>query len=264
MSKDTFVTAVRIRPLLPRELSAGCNECLEVQDNTIQLTDPAMLKFLRNPHADPTQYRRHFNYDFAFDSRDNGTTGITQGHQGADQAIVFRDVGAFLISAAIQGYNCSLFAYGQTGSGKSYTVMGSGNNHCGGDCSSEEEAEYGLVPRVGQALFEELDNISSETTRCWLEASFLEIYNERVRDLFATTASTGGDSKVISSLRVREHPSEGPYVEGLSHIRLDSFADMKRLLLAGTESRTVATTRMNEASSRSHAVFTIKLIQVSL
>ena len=76
---------------------------------------------------------------------------------------------------------------------------------------------------------------------------------ERVRDLL----NPGNKS----NLRVREHPMMGPYVEDLSKLTVSSFEEIRQLMDQGNKARTVASTNMNETSSRSHAVFTILLTQ---
>ncbi|KAF3259590.1 kinesin-like protein Klp8 [Orbilia oligospora] len=85
------------------------------------------------------------------------------------------------------------------------------------------------------------------------EVSYLEIYNEKVRDLL--NPSNKG------ALKVREHPSLGPYVEDLAKLVVTSFREIENLMDEGNKARTVAATNMNETSSRSHAVFTLILTQ---
>jgi kinesin family member 13 len=92
--------------------------------------------------------------------------------------------------------------------------------------------------------------------------SYIEIYNERVYDLLdlstSTVAATPGRS-ANSGLRVREHNILGPYVEGLSQLLVISAQEIDDLITEGNKSRTIASTNMNSESSRSHAVFTIRL-----
>ena len=89
---------------------------------------------------------------------------------------------------AFDGYNVCVFAYGQTGSGKTYTMMGS-------------EHDRGLIPRICESMFLKM----AEGTTYKVEVSYLEIYNERVKDLLTKNSS--------HNLKVREHPSQGPYVQ---------------------------------------------------
>ncbi|RFU77295.1 kinesin, partial [Trichoderma arundinaceum] len=159
----------------------------------------------------------------------------------AGQANLFDDLGAPLLDNAFEGYNNCIFAYGQTGSGKSYSMMGYGK-------------EVGIIPNICQEMFRRIDTIQGDkSTKCTVEVSYLEIYNERVRDLL--NPSTKGN------LKVREHPSTGPYVEDLAKLVVTSFPEIENLMDEGNKARTVAATNMNETSSRSHAVFTLMLTQ---
>lgn len=159
----------------------------------------------------------------------------------ADQDNLFFDLGVPLLDNAFGGYNNCIFAYGQTGSGKSYSMMGYGK-------------EYGVIPRICQSMFERISQIQQDKNlTCTVEVSYLEIYNERVRDLL--NPSNKGN------LKVREHPSTGPYVEDLAKLAVRSFEEIENLMDEGNKARTVAATNMNETSSRSHAVFTLMLTQ---
>jgi kinesin family protein 1 len=159
----------------------------------------------------------------------------------AGQEHLFDDLGKPLLDNAFQGYNNCIFAYGQTGSGKSYSMMGYGQ-------------EAGIIPKICQNMFERISKMQEDKNlSCTIEVSYLEIYNERVRDLLNPTTK--------GNLRVREHPSTGPYVEDLAKLVVRSFAEIENLMDEGNKARTVAATNMNETSSRSHAVFTLTLTQ---
>lgn len=159
----------------------------------------------------------------------------------AGQDNLHEDLGKPLLDNAFQGYNNCIFAYGQTGSGKSYSMMGYGQ-------------EYGIIPKICQDMFERIKVMQEDKNLGFtVEVSYLEIYNERVRDLL--NPSNKGN------LRVREHPSTGPYVEDLSKLVVQSFSEIENLMDEGNKARTVAATSMNETSSRSHAVFTLTLTQ---
>lgn len=159
----------------------------------------------------------------------------------AGQDSLFTDLGAPLLDNAFQGYNNCIFAYGQTGSGKSYSMMGYGE-------------EAGVIPKICRNMFERITQIQKDDhLSCTVEVSYLEIYNERVRDLL--NPSTKGN------LKVREHPSTGPYVEDLAKLVVRNFQEIENLMDEGNKARTVAATNMNETSSRSHAVFTLTLTQ---
>lgn len=160
----------------------------------------------------------------------------------AGQSNLFDDLGKPLLDNAFQGYNNCIFAYGQTGSGKSYSMMGYGK-------------EVGIIPNICQEMFGRIQAIQEgdQTIKCTVEVSYLEIYNERVRDLL--NPATKGN------LKVREHPSTGPYVEDLAKLVVGTFQEIENLMDEGNKARTVAATNMNETSSRSHAVFTLMLTQ---
>ena len=118
------------------------------------------------------------------------------------------------------------------------------------------EGNEGIIPRLCSVLF---DRIASKTSPSWqakVEVSYMEIYNEKVHDLLdISTQSKHG-------LKVREHNVLGPYVDGLSQLAVISSQAIKELIIEGNKSRTVASTNMNNESSRSHAVFSIVLTQV--
>src|ERR1700761_1533327 len=158
----------------------------------------------------------------------------------AGQDNLFNDLGRPLLDNAFKGYNNCIFAYGQTGSGKSYSMMGYGQ-------------EFGVIPRICRDMFERIEGVEDRNLTFTVEVSYLEIYNERVRDLL--NPATKGN------LRVREHPSTGPYVEDLAKLAVRSFSEIENLMDEGNKARTVAATNMNETSSRSHAVFTLTLTQ---
>lgn len=176
-----------------------------------------------------------FAYDKSYWSFDKADA------QYAGQQHLFDDLGKPLLDNAFEGYNNCIFAYGQTGSGKSYSMMGYG-------------PEEGVIPRICRSMFERIEALQKDpATTCVVEVSYLEIYNERVRDLL--NPSNKGN------LKVREHPSTGPYVEDLAKLVVRSFPEIENLMDEGNKARTVAATNMNETSSRSHAVFTLTLTQ---
>uniref|UniRef100_A0A3B1KEP5 Kinesin family member 13B n=1 Tax=Astyanax mexicanus TaxID=7994 RepID=A0A3B1KEP5_ASTMX len=207
--------AVRVRPLNRREKDLKTKCVVEMEGNQTVL-QPA------------------FAYDYCFWSMDEAETS-----KFAGQEVVFQCLGENLLDNAFQGYNACIFAYGQTGSGKSYTMMGSAE-------------QPGLIPRLCSSLFERTIRVVREGESFTVEVSYMEIYNEKVRDLLDPKGSS-------QALRVREHKVLGPYVDGLSRLAVTSYKDIESLMSEGNKSRTVAATNMNEESSRSHAVFNLIL-----
>ncbi|XP_071361634.1 kinesin-like protein KIF16B isoform X3 [Trachinotus anak] len=227
--------AVRVRPMNRREKDLTAKCIIEMEGTKTSITN---LKIPDGVAGDSMRDRtKTFTYDFSYDSTDCKSSAFVS------QEKVFRDLGTDVLKAAFEGYNACVFAYGQTGSGKSYTMMGN-------------PGDAGLIPRICEGLFSRI----SEATR-WDEASFrtevsyLEIYNERVRDLLRRKSTQ------TYNLRVREHPKDGPYVEDLSKHLVQNYSDVEELMDAGNINRTTASTGMNDVSSRSHAIFTINFTQ---
>ena len=202
---------------------------------TILIPPPEAEERLRKGGSKGADGQRVFAFDKSYWSFDKGDKHF------AGQDNLFNDLGTPLLDNAFQGYNNCIFAYGQTGSGKSYSMMGYGE-------------EAGVIPRICKNMFERITEIQKDKNlTCTVEVSYLEIYNERVRDLL--NPATKGN------LKVREHPSTGPYVEDLAKLAVRSFEEIEHLMDEGNKARTVAATSMNETSSRSHAVFTLTVTQ---
>ncbi|XP_050949277.1 kinesin-like protein KIF16B [Labeo rohita] len=227
--------AVRVRPMNRREkdLSAKC--IIEMEGNKTTITN---LKIPDGVTGDSVRERtKTFTYDFSYDSSDCKNASFVS------QEKVFKDLGTDVLKAAFEGYNACIFAYGQTGSGKSHTMMGI-------------PGDVGLIPRICEGLFSRISGMTRRDEASFrTEVSYLEIYNERVRDLLRRKMAK------TYNLRVREHPKEGPYVEDLSKHLVQNFSDVEELMEAGNINRTTASTGMNDASSRSHAIFTINFTQ---
>jgi len=226
---------VRIRKadpvLLATELDRGAKCIVEMQDNQTILTPPPDAGGKSAKDREP----KVFAFDKSYWSFDKNAPNY------AGQQHLFEDLGKPLLDNAFQGYNNCIFAYGQTGAGKSYSMMGYGK-------------DAGIIPNICQDMFRRINEMQKDPNlHCTVEVSYLEIYNERVRDLL-NPANKG-------NLRVREHPSTGPYVEDLAKLVVTSFQEIEHLMDEGNKARTVAATNMNETSSRSHAVFTIMLTQ---
>jgi len=163
----------------------------------------------------------------------------------ADQAIVFDDVVLPILSEMLRGYNCTIFAYGQTGTGKTYTMSGDMTESCGLLTDAA-----GIIPRVLQSLFQRLE---AEETECTIKCSFIELYNEELRDLLATDESV--KLKIYDDTNKKNHSAT--IVQGMEESHITSAAGGIKLLQQGSHRRQVAATKCNDLSSRSHTVFTI-------
>lgn len=218
------------------EIDRGAKCIVEMRDNQTVLTPPPDAPVAKGA-------KDHGQKVFAFDRSYWSFNKDDASYAGQEN--LHDDLGKPLLDNAFQGYNNCIFAYGQTGSGKSYSMMGYGKEH-------------GIIPKICQDMFERIKEIQvrDPATRCTVEVSYLEIYNERVKDLL--NPGTKGN------LKVREHPSTGPYVEDLAKLVVGSFNEIENLMDEGNKARTVAATNMNATSSRSHAVFTLMLTQKKL
>jgi len=237
---------VRCRPLNSREIARGAKCLIRMEAGTHTFLDPPVNE--NESNADPkskaktkTSTTDRETKSFAFDH--SYWSACPKDEPGyASQQTLYQDLGVDLLNNSFEGYNSCIFAYGQTGSGKSYSMMGYGQDR-------------GIIPLTCSALFDRIQEklITDPAVRYTVEVSFMEIYNERVRDLL--------NPKNKGNLRVREHPSLGPYVEDLSKLAVQSYSDVETLMDEGNKARTVAATNMNETSSRSHSVFTLLLTQ---
>ncbi|KAJ3225554.1 kinesin-like protein Klp8 [Clydaea vesicula] len=190
---------------------------------------------LINPKAKET---KHFCFDRCFNSSNKSDANFY-----TNQETLYDEVGKEVLDHSFQGFNTCLFAYGQTGSGKSYTMMGTEN-------------DVGVIPRFCKDLFKKIENFKTADLNhsFSVSASYMEIYNEKVIDLLNPFPNNK------KKLRIREHPNFGPYVEDLSKVLVNSHSEITLLIENGNKSRTIATTNMNQNSSRSHTIFTIVLL----
>ncbi|KAI9869078.1 MAG: kinesin-like protein Klp8 [Trichoglossum hirsutum] len=228
---------VRVRPFNGRELDRNAKCIVQMKDTQTILIPPseAEERLRGSKGSKGGESSKTFAFDKSYWSFNRADPHY------AGQGNLFADLGKPLLDNAFQGYNNCIFAYGQTGSGKSYSMMGYGE-------------ESGVIPKICQDMFNRITQLQTDKNlNCTVEVSYLEIYNERVRDLL--NPSTKGN------LKVREHPSTGPYVEDLAKLVVRSFNEIENLMDEGNKARTVAATNMNETSSRSHAVFTLTLSQ---
>jgi centromeric protein E len=180
--------------------------------------------------------RNFFTYDKTFD--ESSTT-----YQ------VYSAIAQPIVTTACTGRNGTIFAYGQTSSGKTYTMQGSGTIEEG---SSDDVANGsgGIVHMTARDIFA---HIASCPDRVFIvRASFLEIYNEEVRDLLQDY------SKGNKVLQIREDPRRGVFVQSKEMIATDANS-LLAVLWQGEKSRSFASTAMNERSSRSHTLFRITI-----
>ena len=207
---------VRCRPMNAREKNLDCKVVVKM--------DPAIGQVaLIKPDA-RDQPPKTFTFD--------GVYYVDSITENLYNEIVFP-----LVEGVIEGYNGTVFAYGQTGCGKSFTMQG----------ITDPPTQRGITPRAFEHIFESVQ--TEDNAKYLIHASYLEIYNEEIKDLM------GKDHK--AKLDVKEHPDKGIYVKDLTMVPCHSVGDMERVMDLGGKNRHVGATLMNADSSRSHSIFTI-------
>lgn len=216
--------AIRVRPV--GEM-LGDNELTRPGTSSLPHTNGLIVSEsavqLNPPHDQSKKTSRMFAFDRCFPP-------------SSTQLDIYRDFGQDLVDHAIEGYNACIFAYGQTGSGKTHTMMGT-------------ERDPGLVLSICQNLFTWVREVQA-TTAVTIRLSMLEVYNEQVRDLLQPTAK----------VRVRSLGSDC-IVDGLSEYKVGNLPHVISLLAKGNQHRATAATKMNDQSSRSHAVISLAIKQ---
>ncbi|KAJ5109615.1 hypothetical protein N7532_002260 [Penicillium argentinense] len=163
----------------------------------------------------------------------------------ADQTRIFEDTVLPIVHEMLAGFNCTIFAYGQTGTGKTYTMSGDMTDTLG---ILSDDA--GIIPRTLYSLFHKLEDTES-TVKC----SFIELYNEELRDLLSAEDN--------AKLKIFENEKKGhaaTIVQGMEETYIDSASSGIKLLQLGSHKRQVAATKCNDLSSRSHTIFTITVL----
>ena len=166
---------------------------------------------------------KQYAFDLAFDI-------------AASQESIFDKTTKFLIEGAANGYNATVFAYGATGAGKTHTMIG-------------DSERPGMMLLTFQEIFDCIERLSNER-QYKVKLSYLEIYNEEVRDLFSSNSE---------HLDIREDSIKGITIAGLSELIVTSAKEVVSCIRNGNKRRTCEPTMANETSSRSHAVLQISI-----
>ncbi|KAG5234813.1 KINESIN protein [Salix suchowensis] len=183
-------------------------------------------------------------YPFTFDKVFN---------HDASQQEVFVEISQ-LVQSALDGYKVCIFAYGQTGSGKTYTMMG----------RPEAPEQKGLIPRSLEQIFQTSQSLMAQGWKYKMQASMLEIYNETIRDLLSTNKSSSTENGAPGKQYTIKHDANGnTHVTDLTIVDVCRIEEISSLLRQAAQSRSVGKTQMNEQSSRSHFVFTLRISGVN-
>ena len=221
-NNENIKVAVRIRPFNKNEIGENATNIIEVNSQNILITDPVSKK------------NKEFAFDYVFNS-------------DASNGKIYESLGSNIVESALAGYNCCVLAYGQTGSGKTYTMLNYGS------VEIETQTEnYGLIPQIANSLINRGSSDSNYEIR--MEASFIEIYAEKIYDLLVPNSE---------SLKLHINPKIGTYVQDLTSIAVTKTGEIMKLIERGFKHRSTSSTAMNEQSSRSHAIFTITFKQIT-
>lgn len=156
------------------------------------------------------------------------------------QKEVFKSMIQPVVDEALMGFNCTVFAYGQTGTGKTHTIQGS---------LDPENEMAGIIPRAVRYIFDHLQQNYQDYS---VRVSYLQLYNEELSDLLSTSEP--------KKLRLMEDVKKGGvYCQNLQEVPAVTSSDVFALLERGVKNRYTAETALNENSSRSHSIFTLKL-----
>ena len=205
--------AIRVRPMNKHEKEENSTICVVVdtQNNTVSVSKTDTKTF-------------QFDYVYPMETT---------------QRQIYDEVAFPIVDSIFQGYNGTIFAYGQTGCGKTFTMMGIVDN----------PDLKGIIPNAFSHIFGFIKT-EGESKKFLVRCSFVEIYNEEVRDLLVTKST---------KLDIREDPKKGTFVKDLTYVTLKDTQDIQKCLDRGNKNRHVGQTSMNDQSSRSHSLFTVYL-----
>jgi len=231
--QSNFKVVVRVRPPLPRELSGELpfQNIIAVDEREQVITISENVDSMTDEHGVPSNSGQYSSHSYVFDHVYDPMSS---------QKKVYETTARGVVDSALQGYNATIFAYGQTGTGKTFTMEGFSDQ-------SGVEAR-GIIPRAIEQIFGHIQRYASPRMRFLVRASYLQIYNEAISDLLKPERS---------NLSIREDKKRGVFVDGLSEWVVRSPAEIYGLMQRGGAVRATGETKMNEVSSRSHAVFIV-------
>lgn len=217
-SSESVKVVVRCRPMNGKELAAKFEQMVSVDVKLGQI-------IVRNPReASASELKKVFTFDSVYDCN-------------SKQIDLYDETFRPLVESVLFGFNGTIFAYGQTGTGKTYTMEG----------VRKDPERRGVIPNSFEHIFTHISH--SQNQQYLVRASYLEIYQEEIRDLLSKDQAR--------RLELRERPDKGVYVSDLSSFVTKSVQEIEHVMCVGNQNRSVGATNMNEHSSRSHAIFVI-------
>ncbi|WVQ75532.1 hypothetical protein IAR50_005159 [Cryptococcus sp. DSM 104548] len=231
--KGNIRVFARVRPVLGHELDnpEGIADIAYGDERTAQETGQSQIVVTSKSESATGKNREQVN-QFTFDKIFSPKAG---------QQDVFEEI-SMLAQSVLDGYNVCIFAYGQTGSGKSWTMEGG---------QSEEDA--GMIPRAIDMIFKTSGHLKDRGWKYQMEGQYLEVYNEVINDLL-------GNGQFDTKKHEIKLDKDGKIsVTDAVSVPLSNPRQVHTLLERARGRRAVAATLMNERSSRSHSVFTLKV-----
>jgi kinesin family protein 5 len=118
-----------------------------------------------------------------------------------------------------------------------------------------DENLKGIVPRAARQIFDHIREQEIEVEYS-IRVQMIEIYKETLRDLLHNANERGP----APELKIKEYPKRGTYVEGLSDACIVNEEEIMSVICTGETMRHVASTQLNQVSSRSHSICIIEVI----
>jgi len=239
---DTAVkVAVLVRPILDFEKQKGAQD-------VITLTGNGKVRLPAKPSgAGVADAQGGYGFDF------DAAYRVDNDHVSKQ---VFSSLALRVAERFCQGFNACVLAYGQTGSGKTYTMGTSGPmRDVLGPSTPKSGAPRGIIPRLITSLYGYI-NAASSKYDIIVKVQYIEIYNENINDLLVK-----GSGAASSKCEIRETADGEVFVDGATEVEVKSPTDIATLLDAGAAVRAVGAHKMNEQSSRSHAIVTLTMEQ---
>ncbi|XP_038199714.2 kinesin-like protein KIF6 [Arvicola amphibius] len=231
MMKQTIQIFARVKPP-ERKQQQGIYSIDEDEKST-----PSLEILLPRDLADGFVNNKRESYKFKFQRIFD---------QDAKQEIIFEIIAKPVAQSVLAGYNGTIFAYGQTGSGKTFTITG----------GAERYSDRGIIPRTLSYIFEQLQKDSSKIYTTHI--SYLEIYNECGYDLL-DPRHEASKLEDLPKVTILEDPDQHIHLKNLSLHQATTEEEALNLLFLGDTNRMIAETPMNQASTRSHCIFTVHL-----
>ncbi|KAJ3239750.1 Kinesin-like protein kif19 [Chytriomyces hyalinus] len=239
---STILVALRIRPLSSKEVKENVSAAIKIAGKkSLVVTD---FSDAQDPLRQDRPREKLYEFDAVYP-------------ETASQVQVFEGTTKTLVDYVLQGFNTTVFAYGATGAGKTYTMQGTPENP-------------GIMPQTLDHLFQQIkkasriqtshgnanhahQNSNNATSQSYkVTLSYLEIYNENIRDLLSGRPDY---------LELWEDRLRGSVVSGIERVEAKTAADVLDWLEKGNLNRTQEATGANEASSRSHAVLQVFVVK---